>query len=631
MQRKPHPHVSSSWMSRFYRILIIPLIFCLIVYTSLLFFEHDILRAHGIETVDPRNLDSTAVDEIQQFDFVGAINSDRDGKPSIFYKSHCLFDRLSHNMTVYFMALQNSVRIVSLPSSLSNDIEVLCNSLGPKKQAISSHPHSLELHFPRTLIAMTSIGRNGILNGNASTGRSMRAGVSKHVAKSFRSGGTSFHFSPLWTPDFNAPSKHNLTRDPLFYYVAALPYHVIYCTNKKNDKEEWSGRDPYWKLVAHHLLADKNSDSRGHQKYFPKEDFLRNMGSDFLIPASHPQSGPSRIHPYSISYLLRATFLKTDLDISGTEKDIVVPYFTKYDAAASPLDEKSPQYAKWCEALTENALPPVTRPVLLFFAGGDNPIEGFRTLFLQQILALRNRTLSALSSKQGFVQQISAKFQALLSVPHAKGVASDTVDDEEIFFSLKSTMSPSAYDQRLLSSTYCLVLRGDTTSSKRLFSSIAAGCVPVIISDGLKLPFAGIIDYSTFTLTFPESIVHDLKSLLDYLRNVSPVKYSRMRCAMTEARRYLIFDHISERVTSEGSGVEPRSSNMKSPINPVTLILLQAIMTRERHCLDALRTAIPESNMCKKLMLRLEWARESLSAKQRIEHAALDPLSQVTT
>lgn len=599
-------------MSRFYRV-IIPLIFCLIVYTSLLFFENDILKTHGIVTVrdDHRFLDIAAIDDIQQFDFVDAVNSgrDRDGIPSIF------------QMTMYLMALQNSVRIVSLPSSLSNDIKDLCNSLGPKKQAVSSHPHSLELHFPRTLIAMTSLGHIGLLSSNASTGWSMRVGSSEHVTKSIRGGGTLFHFSPLWIPDFISPSVHNLVRDPLFFYVAALPYHVIYCTNKKNDKEEWNGRDPYWKLVADYLLADKISNSGGDQKYIPREDFLRNMGSDFLIPASHPQSGPSRIHPYSMSYLQRATFLKTDLDISGTEKDIVVPYYTKYDAAASPMDEKSPQYAKWCEVLNEDALPLLTRPVLLFFAGGDNPIEGFRTLFLKEILAIRNRTLSTLSSERGYVQQISEKLQAMLSSTHTAGVTSDIVDDEEIFFSLKSTLAPSVYDQKLLTSKYCLMLRGDTTSSKRLFSSIAAGCVPVILSDGLKLPFSSIIDYSAFTLTLPESIVHDMKSLLDYIRSVTPFKYSCMRCAMTEVRRYLIFDHSSDRVPSEGSGTELHSSNMKSPINPVTLTLLQAIMTREKQCLEAQKTGIPETNMCMKLMLRLKWARESLS-KQRIEPVA---------
>jgi Exostosin family len=605
-------------MSRFYRV-IIQVTFCLIVYSSLLFFKHDVLRTRGTEKEDLQYFHITAVDKIQQFDFVGGIYSDRgDGIPSIL------------DMATYIMALQNSVRIVPLPSSLSLDIVVLCNSLGPKKKAISSHPHSLELHFPRTLIAMTSLGHNGIISSNSSTGGLMRAGISNHMTKSFRSGDMSFHFSPLWTPDFNSPSAHTLVTDPLFFYVAALPYHAIYCTNKKNDKEEWSGRDPYWKLVAQYLLADKNSNSGDNQKYNPREDFLRNMGSDFLVPASHPQSGPSRIHPYSMSYLQRVTFLKTDLDISGTEKDIVVPYYTKYDAGARPVDEKSPEYAKWCEARIEDALPLLARPRLLFFAGGDNPIEGFRSLFLREILELRNRTLSTLSTKHGFFQQTSEKFQALLSGTHAGGVPSDTVDDEEIFFSLKSTMTHSVYDQQLLSSKYCLVLRGDTTSSKRLFSSIAAGCVPVIISDGLKLPFATIIDYSTFTFTFPESIVHDLKSLFDHIRNVSAVKYSRMRCALTEARRYLIFDHSSDRVASEESGNEPYRSNLKSPINPVTLILLQAIMVREKLCLEAQRTGIPESNMCKKLMLRLQWARESL-IKRRGEPVVPKPQSQVTT
>jgi Exostosin family len=620
MQRKPHRHVSSCWMSRFYRVIIIQVTFCLIVYTSLLFFRYDVLRTHGAEKEDLQYLHVTDVDKIQKFDFVGAANSDhdRDGRPSIL------------NMTIYFMALQNSVRIVPLPSSLTHDIEVLCNSLGPKKQAISSHPHSLELHFPRTLIAMTSLGHDGIISINTSTGRSMRAGISKDITKPFRNGDTSFHFSPLWTPDFNSPSKHNLMGDPLFFYVAALPYHVIYCTNKKNDKEEWSGRDPYWKLVAQHLLADKSSNSGGRQKYNPRKDFLRNMGTDFLVPASHPLSGPSRIHPYSMSYLQRVTFLKTDLDISGTEKDIVVPYYTKYDAAASPVDEKLPQYAKWCEAVTGDALPLLMRPRLLFFAGGDNPIEGFRTLFLREILALRNRTLSTLSTNHGFLRQTSVKFQDLLSGTHTRGVSSATLDDEEIFFSLKSTMTPRVYNQQLLSSKFCLVLRGDTTSSKRLFSSIAAGCVPVIISDGLKIPFATIIDYSTFTLTFPESIVHDLKSLLDHIRKVSPVKYSRMRCALTEARRYLIFDHSTDRVSTDESGNEPHSRNLKSPINPVTLILLQAIMVREKHCLEAQRTGIPESNMCKKLMLRLQLAREGLF-KRKGEPVAEKPQSQVTT
>ncbi|KAL9246083.1 hypothetical protein vseg_019662 [Gypsophila vaccaria] len=37
--------------------------------------------------------------------------------------------------------------------------------------------------------------------------------------------------------------------------------------------------------------------------------------------------------------------------------------------------------------------------------------------------------------------------------------------------------------------------RGDTPSSARLFDAIVSGCIPVIVSDELELPFEGIIDY----------------------------------------------------------------------------------------------------------------------------------------
>jgi len=42
----------------------------------------------------------------------------------------------------------------------------------------------------------------------------------------------------------------------------------------------------------------------------------------------------------------------------------------------------------------------------------------------------------------------------------------------------------------LASLRYCLHLRGATTTSRRLFDAIAAGCVPVVVADGANLPFA---------------------------------------------------------------------------------------------------------------------------------------------
>lgn len=42
---------------------------------------------------------------------------------------------------------------------------------------------------------------------------------------------------------------------------------------------------------------------------------------------------------------------------------------------------------------------------------------------------------------------------------------------------------------------FCLSPAGDTPSSARLFDAIVSGCIPVVVSDELELPFEGILDY----------------------------------------------------------------------------------------------------------------------------------------
>jgi hypothetical protein len=46
------------------------------------------------------------------------------------------------------------------------------------------------------------------------------------------------------------------------------------------------------------------------------------------------------------------------------------------------------------------------------------------------------------------------------------------------------------YVAALLASRFCLHLQGDTTTSRRLFDAVAAGCIPVIVADGVNLPFS---------------------------------------------------------------------------------------------------------------------------------------------
>lgn len=63
-------------------------------------------------------------------------------------------------------------------------------------------------------------------------------------------------------------------------------------------------------------------------------------------------------------------------------------------------------------------------------------------------------------------------------------------------------------------SLFCLNPAGDTPSSARLFDAIVSGCIPVIVSDELELPFEGILDYRKVCSEFMFSI--QIEGILDY-------------------------------------------------------------------------------------------------------------------
>ena len=565
-------------------------------------------------------------------DFQSSAFSGMDGHLVI---SYCLRPTILSNLTVYLNALQKSVRIIYLPSPLSADLRSRCNSLGPVKKAIISHPHSIELHFPEILTAMSKHASNQ--HSDAGVHRvygeglknAVRNDSSKLMNRSLSSDTGGFQLDPLWrTTDSQSreSADERLASDPLFFYVAALPYHKIYCTRKKNNQEDWERRDEYWKSVADYLLADDNQQSFSDKTFTFRNIFMQNMGADFFLPASHPLSGPSRIHPQSLSYLQRATFLKTDFDISGSfMKDIIVPYYTPDTVAVLPSDEKFGLNARKCRR--GSTIVPLTpsknlsiskRPTLLFFAGSDNPVGGYRSMFLRSLREV-NKNIYSNSDNQDYPKNhlihpeevTKARLSGFKTAVSSKSLG---IDNEKMFFSLESSsLPPVHYKEKMLNSTYCLILRGDTTSSKRLFSAIACGCIPVIISDGIQLPFANIIDYNTFTFTFSESVVNDLRSIFGHLLSVTPERYSQMRQALADVRPHLLFGYKYALPACDPSP-EPNERDLnvyfKSSINPVTLSLLDGLIRREAQCLDASNTGMPATNFCQKLMRRLAAAKE---------------------
>ena len=72
----------------------------------------------------------------------------------------------------------------------------------------------------------------------------------------------------------------------------------------------------------------------------------------------------------------------------------------------------------------------------------------------------------------------------------------------------KHGLSTRATADGMRNATFCLVLRGDTPTSRRLFDAIVAGCIPVIISDGKHfLPFeVSALDYRLFSVRISEDV-----------------------------------------------------------------------------------------------------------------------------
>ena len=55
--------------------------------------------------------------------------------------------------------------------------------------------------------------------------------------------------------------------------------------------------------------------------------------------------------------------------------------------------------------------------------------------------------------------------------------------------------------------TFCLVPRGDSPPSSRLYLAVAAGCIPVLISDSFDGVFATTVPWHTFSLRVPEASI----------------------------------------------------------------------------------------------------------------------------
>ncbi|XP_023638876.1 probable arabinosyltransferase ARAD2 isoform X2 [Capsella rubella] len=140
-------------------------------------------------------------------------------------------------------------------------------------------------------------------------------------------------------------------------------------------------------------------------------------------------------------------------------------------------------------------------------------------------------------------------------------------DDVVIKHGTQSKENRRAAKQGMHTSKFCLHPAGDTPSACRLFDSVASLCVPVIVSDGIELPFEDVIDYRKFCIFLRSDVALKPGFLVKKLRKVKPEKILKYQKTMKEVRRYFDYTHLNGSVNEIWRQVTQKIPLIKLMIN----------------------------------------------------------------
>jgi len=74
------------------------------------------------------------------------------------------------------------------------------------------------------------------------------------------------------------------------------------------------------------------------------------------------------------------------------------------------------------------------------------------------------------------------------------------LDKPEVRKIVNAGIGNKTYQEAMSDSKFCLIIEGDTPSSRRLFDAMLAGCIPVFIGQKTTLPFENIIPYRLISI-----------------------------------------------------------------------------------------------------------------------------------
>lgn len=218
----------------------------------------------------------------------------------------------------------------------------------------------------------------------------------------------------------------------------------------------------------------------------------RSEGRDHILPVHHPWSFKSVRR-----FMKNSIWLLPDMDSTGNwykpgqvwlEKDLILPYVPNVEVC----DAK-------CMSESESQ-----RKTLLFFRGRLKRNAGGK---------IRGNLVAELQGKEGVVIE--------------EGTA--------------GANGKQAAQNGMRRSVFCLSPAGDTPSSARLFDAIVSGCIPVIVSDELELPFEGILDYRKIALFVSSSDAVQPGWLITFLKSIGSRRIKEMRANLAKHSSHFLY------------------------------------------------------------------------------------------
>eukprot|EP00252_Welwitschia_mirabilis_P006014 TRINITY_DN16670_c0_g1_i1.p1 TRINITY_DN16670_c0_g1~~TRINITY_DN16670_c0_g1_i1.p1 ORF type:complete len:501 (-),score=63.33 TRINITY_DN16670_c0_g1_i1:74-1576(-) len=215
----------------------------------------------------------------------------------------------------------------------------------------------------------------------------------------------------------------------------------------------------------------------------------RSNGRDHILPVHHPWSFKSVRR-----FMKNAIWLLPDMDSTGNwykpgevwlEKDLILPYVPNTNVCDDICLAKS-----WSR-----------RKTLLFFRGRLKRNAGGK---------IRSKLVTVLQNSPGVI-----------------------IEEGSI-----GEGGKHAEEYGMRSSVFCLSPAGDTPSSARLFDSIVSGCIPVIVSDELELPFEGLLDYRKIALFVSSEDAIQPGWLVGHLRSISQKQIAEMRSNLAKFSKH---------------------------------------------------------------------------------------------